>query len=349
MNQQRIFAELDGQEIIATTLANQNGCTLEILNYGAIVYSLKVPDRNGAFRDVVLGHDLMENYKNDGANHGALIGRYGNRIGKGKITVGATSYQLALNDNGINHLHGGMCGYSKRIWNIEEVSKNRIVLSLEDKDGTENYPGTVLVTVCYTLTEENALKIEYFAKTDADTYFNPTNHTYFNLSGYDSATQITDHVLKIDAQYYTPTGKDLIPTGELRKVDGTPFDFRTPKAIAKDLEAEDEDLHNGNGYDHNFVLGEPKSYKENVCEVYDEKSGIVMKVSTDMPAVQLYIGNFLDGSFKGKGGIPIRKRTGFCLETQYSPDTPNKPSFPSCLLRQGESFSSVTTYAFSVK
>ena len=345
---QRQFDVYNGVEIIATELKNKNGCTAEIITFGGVLHSLKVPDKNGKLHDVILGHNTVEEYRVDGASHGALIGRYGNRIGKGKINVNGVDYQLALNDNGINHLHGGHIGYSRRIWNIDEVSDNSITLSLVDEDGTENYPGTIRLAVTYTLTDNNSLDIEYRATTDKDTYFNPTNHAYFNLSGYNGGP-ITDHLMQIKADFYTPTGADLIPTGELRSVENTPFDFRIPKTIGQDVDVDDQDLKNGGGYDHNLILGEPKQYKENVCEIYDAKSGIIMKVSTDMPAVQLYIGNFLDGSFMGKDGLPITKRTGFCLETQYSPDTPNQPAFPSCLLKKEEEFYSKTSYSFQVK
>lgn len=345
---QRKFDEFQGKDVIATTLTNQNGCTAEILNFGGILHSLKVPDKNGEFRDVIIGHNEAQTYFEDGAYHGGLIGRYGNRIGKGKLSVNGVSYQLALNDNGINHLHGGNIGYSRRFWNIDCVTGNSITLSLVDEDGTEQYPGTIRVSATYTLTDDNALQIEYNATTDQDTCFNPTNHSYFNLSGYQGGP-ITDHIMKMDANFYTPTGSDLIPTGEMKPVDGTPFDFRTPKAIGRDIGADDADLKFGNGYDHNMVLGEPKVYKENCCTVYDEKSGIMMEVSTDMPAVQLYVGNFLDGTYTGKDGKPILHRTGFCLETQYSPDSPNQPNFPSCILKPGEKFYSKTKYQFSCK
>ncbi len=347
MNQKK-FDTFQGKDVLVTTLTNKNGCTAEILNFGGILRSLSVPDKNGKFLDVIIGHNESETYFNDGAYHGGLIGRYGNRIAKGKITVNGVDYQLALNNNDIHHLHGGDIGYSRRFWNIDAVTDNSITISLLDEDGTENYPGTVSVKVTYTLTDENELKIEYEAVSDKDTYFNPTNHSYFNLSGYQGGP-ITDHLVRIAADYYTPTDADLIPTGEIRSVAGTPFDFRTPKMVGQDLACDDADLKNGNGYDHNFILGEPNEYKENACEVYDEKSGIVMKVSTDLPAVQFYIGNFLDGTFTGKDGQPILNRTGLCLETQYSPDTPNQPNFPSCMLKAGERFYSVTTYSFDIR
>lgn len=345
---QRKFDTFHGKDVIATTLENKNGCKAEILNFGGILHSLIVPDKDGKFLDVVIGHTNAQDYFTDGAYHGALIGRYGNRINKGKININGTEYQLALNNDGIHHLHGGDIGYNRKFWDIDTVSENSITLSLIDEDGWENYPGTITLSVTYTLTDENELTLEYRAKTDKDTYFNPTNHSYFNLSGYQNGT-IIDHTLKIDADFYTPTGKDLIPTGEIKSVSGTPFDFRTAKPIGRDLNVDDTDLKNGNGYDHNLVLGEPNVYKENCCEVYDKKSGIVMKVSTDMPAVQLYIGNFLDGTFTGKDGQPILQRTGMCLETQYSPDTPNQPNFPSCLLKAGEDFYSKTAYRFEIR
>ena len=344
---QRKFDTFQGVDVIATTLKNKNGCTAEILNFGGILHSLKVPDKDGMFRDVVIGHNEVSTYIEDGAYLGALVGRYGNRIRDGKITVNGTEYQLALNNNGIHHLHGGTVGYSHKIWNIDTVTESSITLSLLDEDGTENYPGTVSVNVTYTLTDENELSIEYRATTDKDTFFNPTNHSYFNLGGYQGGP-VTDHLLTIKADFYTPTDAGLIPTGEIRSVSGTPFDFRTAKKVGKDLDIDCEDLKFGNGYDHNFILGEPNVYKENACEVYDEKSGILMKVSTDMPAVQLYGGNGLDGSYTGKDGQPILYRTGLCLETQYSPDTPNQPEFPSCLLKAGENFYSKTVYKFEI-
>lgn len=345
---QQIFDNFQGKDVILTTLTNQNGCTAGILNFGGILHALNVPDKNGEFRDVIIGHNDAKTYFEDGAYHGALIGRYGNRIGKGKMIVNGKTYQLALNNDGINHLHGGDIGYNRRFWDITSTSENSITLSLIDKDGEEQYPGTVTVSVTYTLTDENALTIEYRATTDADTYFNPTNHSYFNLSGYNGG-KITDHILKMAVDFYTPTGDDLIPTGEIKSVENTPFDFRAGKAIETDLFQDDGDLKKANGYDHNMVLGEPGVYKENCCTVTDEKSGIVMEVSTDMPAVQLYIGNFLDGTYIGKDGNPVENRTGMCLETQYYPDTPNHPNFPSCLLKAGENFYSKTQYRFTVK
>ena len=344
---QRKFDEFQGKEVVATTLTNKNGCTAEILNFGGILHSLKVPDKNGKFLDIVIGHNDAQTYFIDGAYHGALIGRYGNRIAEGKITINQKTYQLALNNDGINHLHGGNIGYNRRFWNIDAVSENSITLSLLDKDGEEEYPGTIALTVTYTLTDDNALVLEYRAKSDADTYFNPTNHSYFNLSGYQGGV-ITDHILQMNADFYTPTDDDLIPTGEIKSVTGTPFDFRTGKAIATELASDDADMKRGNGYDHNMVLGEPNVYKENCCTVTDEKSGIVMQLSTDMPAVQLYIGNFLDGTYTGKDDKPIVKRTGMCLETQYYPDTPHHENFPSCLLKAGEDFYSKTEYRFSI-
>ena len=342
------FDEFQGKDVMLATICNKNGCTAEILNFGCILHSLKVPDKNGKFLDVVIGHKDAQTYFEDGAYHGATIGRYGNRIANGEMNVNGTLYQLALNNDGLNHLHGGNIGYNRRFWDYSNVTDHSVTLSLTDKDGEEQYPGTVLVSVTYTLTDDNALTIEYKASTDADTYFNPTNHSYFNLSGYQGGT-ITDHILEIKADAYTPTDDDLIPTGEIKSVDNTPFDFRTEKPIAQDLLADDADLKRGNGYDHNMILGEPGVYKENCCTVTDNKSGIVMYVSTDMPAVQLYIGNFLDGSYVGKDNKPIEKRTGMCLETQYYPDTPNHPNFPSCLIKPGKEFYSKTEYRFSVK
>ena len=344
-----VFGNIDGNEVYLFKMQSASGICANITNYGGSIVNLLVPDKDGNLADVVIGYDTLEGYITGGSNHGALIGRYGNRIAKGKLTVGGKFYQLAIN-NGENHLHGGMVGYNKRVWDVKETKDGdqpSLTLTLLDEDGTENYPGTLNVTVTYTLTSDCGIEIDYHVTTDALTVVNLTNHAYFNLSGYDGGT-ILDHVVQLNAPHYTPVDSTLIPTGEIRPVAGTAFDFTAPKAIGKDVEADDQQLAFGGGYDHNFVLGEPNTPKC-AAEVYDPKSGRVMKVYTDQPAVQLYIGNFLDGKETGKGGKPICYRTGFCLETQFSPDTPNQPNFPQCFLDVDETYKTTTKYTFSNK
>jgi len=345
----RDFGMAYGETIKLYTMENANGMKVSIATLGGAVVELWAPGKDG-FADVVLGYTCAEEYARYTSNQGALIGRYGNRIGQGKFTLNGKDYQLALNDHGINHLHGGDRGFNQRIWEVIDTcdgAEPTITLRYVSADGEENYPGTLTSIVTYTLTADNALSIDYKASTDADTPVNLTNHTYFNLAGFD-ADAITDHELCIHAKYFTPVDSGLIPTGELREVAGTPFDFNSAKTIGRDLGSDDEQLVLGGGYDHNFVLGDAHVMKT-AAIVYEPTSGRIMTVKTDMPCVQFYIGNFLDGTEVGKGGKALEYRHGFCLETQYAPDSPNQPTFPSVILHPGEEYHYVTSYQFSVK
>ncbi len=306
---------------------------------------MKVPDKAGKLEDVTLGFDSLEGYLQRHPFFGALVGRYANRIAKGRFTLNNKEYKLAVN-NGENSLHGGLKGFDKAVWRGRPLNNSAgvgVELSHVSKDGDEGYPGNLSVTVRYTLTNKNELKIDYSATTDADTVVNLTDHAYFNLAGQGNG-DILNHQMMINADRFTPTDAGSIPTGELRPVQGTPFDFRTPTKIGARINQNDEQLKLGKGYDHNFVLND-----RNAAEVYEETSGRVLSVWTTEPGVQLYTGNHLDGSLKGKGGKTYGPRTGFCLETQRFPDSPNKPNFPSAVLKKGEKRESTTIYRFSVR
>ena len=343
----------DGVQVDLYILTNKNGVTAAITNYGGAIVSLKVPDRHGSLEDVVLGYDSVEGYVNDKSFFGALVGRYGNRIGHAQFTLDGTTYTLAKN-NGENSLHGGVKGFNKALWIAKEVSAKdgqALELTYLSKDGEEGFPGNLNVRVMYTLTDTNELKIEYFATTDKKTIVNLTNHSYFNLLGVGPGMgDILGHVLMIEADKFTPVDAGLIPTGELRDVAGTPFDFRKPTAIGARINADDEQIKLGGGYDHNFVLrrkmGDPISLAARVAE---EASGRVMEVWTTEPGVQFYTGNFLNGSAHGKGGVAYEKRSAFCLETQHFPDSPNQPKFPSVVLNPGGEYHTTTIYKFSVR
>ncbi len=330
------------------TLKNNNGMVVKVTNYGATITSIQVPDRDGNFADVALGYDSVEGYINaiDRPYFGCVAGRYANRIAKGKFTLDGVDYELATN-NGENHLHGGNMGFDKVVW-AARVIENGVELTYLAKDGEEGYPGNLQITVIYTLTDDNEIVMNYKAVTDKATPINLTNHTYFNLAGEGSGT-ITDHVLRINASRFTPVDDGLIPTGELRQVDGTPFDFREPKAISQDLNADNEQLKIGKGYDHNWVLGREGDGLEVAAVLYDPNSGRVLEVITEEPAIQFYGGNFLDGRLTGKSGKAYNHRNGMCLETQHNPDSPNRPEWPSSILRPGEEYNTTTVYKFSTK
>jgi aldose 1-epimerase len=354
MVEKNVFDKLaDGTEVYAYTLKNVNGMEAKIINYGATVVSLTTPDKNGKFEDVVLGYDNVKGYIDGTTYFGAIVGRYGNRIGKGKFTLDGKEYKLATN-NGENHLHGGVLGFNKVLWTVvgtEAVSSMgsaSVTLKYISKDGEEGYPGTVELTVNYTLTKDNELAINYTATTDKKTVLNPTHHSYFNLSG-DMNKTILDHVVMIDADKTTPVDKGLIPTGVLADVANTPMDFRTPKTVGKDIETKFEQLTFGGGYDHNWVLNKHQELIPKVASVYESTSGRLMEVYTDQPGIQFYCGNFLDGTVKGKNGIMYAKRTGLCLEAQKFPDSPNKPEWPSPVLEPGQVYKQTTIYKFSSK
>src|SRR5436309_8147639 len=321
------FGKADGRDVFIYTLSNARGAEARITNYGGIVVSLKVPDRNGKFDDIVLGYDNLDGYlKNGGVYIGALIGRYGNRIAKGRFTLDGVEYQLATN-NGENHLHGGVRGFDKVVWKARPLaSKGGAALELTylSRDGEEGYPGSLSVRVVYTLTDANELRIDYTATTDKATVVNLTQHNYYNLAGASSG-DILNHRLTINASRFTPTDAVAIPTGELRSVRGTPFDFTRPTAIGARIGADDEQLKFGNGYDHNFVLDGRMGVLRRVAEVYEPTTGRVMEVWTTEPGMQFYTGNYLDGT-PGKGGRAYTRRSALCLETQHYPDSPNKPA-----------------------
>jgi len=341
----------DGQPVDLFVLTNKNGAEVSITNYGGAVVSLKVPDRSGKLADVVLGYDGIDGYVNDKSYFGALVGRYGNRIGHAQFVLDGKTYTLAEN-NGENSLHGGVKGFNKAVWTAKTLSKKDgqlLELSYLSKDGEEGFPGNLKVTVTYTWTDANALKIEYSATTDKKTVVNLTNHSYFNLAGQGSG-DILGHLMTIEADKFTPVDSGLIPTGELRDVAGTPFDFRNSTAIGARISQDDEQLKLGGGYDHNFVLRRSAGSSESLAaRVVEPTSGRVLEVWTTEPGVQFYTGNFLDGKSAGKGGATYPKRSAFCLETQHFPDSPNQPKFPSVALNPGERYHTITTYKFSAE
>lgn len=319
-----------------------------ITNYGGIIVSLWAPDRDGALMDIVLGFDDLDAYVAKHPYFGAIVGRYGNRIAKGRFVIGDKEYTLAQN-NGPNHLHGGVRGFDKALWAAEPLTREDAVglkLTHTSPDGDEGYPGTLQCTMTYWLTRDRTLEIEYEAVTDAPTHVNLTNHSYFNLKGHDGGA-ILDHEMTLVADHFTPVDETLIPTGELRPVENTPFDFRTGAAIGARIGEEDEQLRFGIGYDHNFVLDpEAKGEFKLAARVREASTGRVLEAWTTEPGVQFYCGNFLDGTNVGKGGTVYQHRNGFCLETQHFPDSPNQPTFPSTLLQPGDTYKTKTHYRF---
>lgn len=337
----------DGTEVYLFTLRNPNGAEARISNYGGVVTSLKVPDRNGHLGDVVLGYDNLQDYLKESPFFGALIGRYGNRIARGHFVLDGKEYTLATN-NYPNALHGGNKGFDKVVWEPTVVALPEgagLKLTYLSKDGEEGYPGNLSVTVVYTLTDENALKVDYTATTDKDTVLNLTQHSYFNLAGKDT---ILNHVVMIPADKFTPVDSTLIPTGELRPVEGTPFDFRTPTAIGARINQDDEQLKFGKGYDHNWVINKPFGQYGLMARVTEPTTGRILEVFSTEPGLQFYSGNFLDGTLKGKGGWVYQFRDAFCMEPQHYPDSPNKPEFPSVVLKPGQTYRNLIVYKFSV-
>ena len=335
----------DGEVVEAFTLKNANGIEVTAITYGGIITSLKVPDRNGAIGDVVLGFDAIDGYLKGHPFFGAIIGRYGNRIAKGRFSIDKQTYTLATN-NGPNHLHGGIRGFDKHLWQAEILNENSLRFSRVSPDGEEGYPGTLQVQVIYSLTNYNEFIVDYSASTDQPTHVNLTQHSYFNLAG--AGADVLGHELMIDADRYTPVTSELIPTGELAPVEGTPFDFRKPTAIGARITAPHPQIKNGQGYDHNWVLNREGPGLELAARVLEPSSGRTMEVATTEPGMQFYTGNFLDGTIVGKGGHKYGRRSGFCLETQHYPDSPNQPDFPSTLLRPGSTYSSRTVFKFGV-
>ncbi len=333
-------------------LKNNAGMEVCLTNFGGRIVSIVVPDKDGNPTDVCLGHDNIDDYVKYGAqgcNFGALIGRYGNRIGDSKFTLDGEEYQLIPNNNG-NSLHGGgPIAFHNRIWDYNQVSDTQIDFTTFSPDGEDGYPGNLNVKVTYSLTEDNTLTIAYEATTDKATILNLTNHCYFNLSG-DGSKDCLDEILQLDANEITAINSAVLPTGEILSVEGTPFDFRTPAVVGDGInQTDNEQIVNGSGFDHNWILNPERDLTAAFGSIYDPNSGIVMEMFTDQPAVQFYAGNFLNGGFVGKKGVKNPKRSAFCFETQHYPDSPNHPSFPSTVLRPGEVYSTCTAYKFSVK
>jgi len=341
------FGTRDGAPVDLFTLHNSRGVEAKISNYGGIVVSLKVPDREGRPGDVVLGFDNLDDYIKHSPFFGCLVGRYGNRIAKGKFTLNGTEYTLAIN-NGPNALHGGIKGFDKVVWNARVTSnQNGPALELQylSKDGEEGFPGNLSVTAVYALTEANGLRLDYTATTDKDTVLSLTQHSYFNLLG---RGDVLNYEVMIAADRFTPTDSTQIPTGELCAVEGTPFDFRQATPIGARINQDDEQLKAGHGYDHNFVLNKPPSQLGLAARVYDPVSGRVLEVLTTEPAMQFYTGNFLNG-VKGKHGADYQPRSGFCMEPQHFPDSPNHPNFPSVVLKPGDLYKNTIIYQFSTR
>lgn len=345
--QKSTFGKLaDGQVADLYTLKNKHGMEVRITNYGGIITYLAAPDANGKFENVVLKLESLDAYVKGNPFFGALVGRYGNRIAKGKFTLDGQTYSLFIN-NGENALHGGKKGFDKVVWKANAIAGDepKLELSYLSKDMEEGYPGNLSVKVTYTLKNSNTLSIHYEATTDKPTVLNLTNHTYFNLTG-NPANKITNHQIMLKASTFLPVDKGLIPTGELRKVKGSAFDFTEFHNIGERIAANEEQIQIGNGYDHCWVFDKPSGSFAEVVEVYEPSSGRKMRMSTDQPATQFYTGNFLNGTVEGLPGQFFQQRSGFCLETQHFPDSPNQPSFPSTVLRPGEKFDSTTEYTF---
>ncbi len=338
----------DGRAVDLFVLSNNNGMEVSITNYGGIVTDLTAPDRSGTFADVVLGFDDLAGYLAGHPYFGAIVGRYGNRIAKGAFVIDGRRYSLATNNKG-NHLHGGRAGFDKALWRaIPRSNSAQLELTHTSGDGDEGYPGRLEVAVTYTLSDANELRIDYHATTDKPTHVNLTNHSYFNLSGFDGGN-ILGHRVFINADRFTPVNSRLIPTGELRRVGGTPMDFRRPTSIGARIEDQDEQLVFGCGFDHNWVLDKKEGALDLAARVEEPASGRVLEVLTTEPGVQFYTANFLDGSVVGKEGVAFGRRSAFCLETQHFPDSPNKVDFPTTLLRPDEVYETTTVYRFSAR
>jgi aldose 1-epimerase len=337
----------DGTAIELFTVTNGHGIELRAMTYGAIILSLKVPDRAGALDDVVLGYDTAMDYVRNNAPHfGAVVGRFANRIAKARFTLDGQTFTLAAN-NGPNHLHGGLKGFDSVVWRGEALP-NGIAFTYVSADGEEGYPGRLSVRVTYTLSDRDELAVDYQATTDKPTVINLSQHTYFNLAG-QAVRDVLDHRLQLDADRYTPVDATLIPTGELAPVAGTPFDFRQPATIGSRIDSPHPQIQTGRGYDHNFVVNGQSGQLRHAARVVEPSTGRTLDVATTEPGVQFYSANFLDGSITGKQGRAYRKRFGFCLETQHFPDSPNQPTFPSTVLRPGETFASRTVFTFGVE
>ncbi|MBQ8061203.1 MAG: galactose mutarotase [Bacteroidales bacterium] len=349
LNPEDFNAERDGLKTALSPLTNKAGMEVCITNFGGRIVSVMVPDRNGEFKDVVHGFSTVQDYfpENHKSDFGATIGRYANRINQGRITVDGVEYQLPQNNYG-HCLHGGPNGWQYKVFETVEADGSHVKLKIDSPDGEANFPGHVTAFVTFTLTEDNAIDINYEATTDKTTVINMTNHSYFNLSG-DGNNSIEGNELYINASNFTPVDDTFMTTGEIAPVEGTPMDFRTAKKIGQDINADYDQLHNGKGYDHNWVLDTKGDQTALAAELYCPESGIVLKEYTNEPGVQVYVGNFLDGANTGKRGVTYNFRTAVCLETQHYPDTPNKPEWPTALLKPGETYHSFCRFAFSTK
>ena len=340
----------DNKKVDLYSFITENGMQVDIINYGGIITSLKVPDKNGETENIVLGYSKLKDYINENPYFGSIIGRYGNRIAKGKFNLNGNQYTLATN-NDENHLHGGNIGFDKVIWEAEtKINSNSssLILKYLSKDMEEGYPGNLYTTVTYKITNDNSVEIKYEAQTDKTTVINLTQHSYFNLSG-DFNQSILNHKVKINANQFLPVNKSLIPTGNKLNVSMTPFDFRNYKEIKKDINADDLQLNYGNGYDHCWVLNDYKKGYRLIASAFHEESGRLMEVYSDQPGLQFYTGNFLDGSLPQKEEGFYNFRSGFCMETQHFPNSPNQPDFPSVTLNSNEKYNSKTTYKFKIK
>lgn len=338
---------LDGKQIDLYTLTNVNGLEVKITNYGGKIVSLNVPDRNGKLGDIVLGYKSIDEYLTGNQSFGAVIGRYANRIAKGKFDLNGVTYALAQN-NGENHLHGGIKGFRSVVWDVNQIDDKTLELKYLSKDGEEGYPGNLDVQIVYFLTDENEFRIEYFATTDQPTVINLTSHSFFNLKS-EGQGDILNHELMIDADYFTPVDEAMIPTGVIKSVKDTPLDFTQPEKIAARINNDCKQLKFGNGYDHNFVLNKTDAELSLAAQVYEAETGRIMEIYTTEPGIQFYSGNFLSGKDVGKTGTAYHFRSAFCLEPQHFPDSPNQPNFPSTILNPGEEYKSVTVYKFSVR
>jgi aldose 1-epimerase len=346
--QKQSFGTQDGRSINLYTLTNSHGVEVRAMNYGGIILSIRVPDRKSESADIVLGHETLEGYIPNPPFLGAIVGRYANRIANGTFTLDGKKYELPKND-GPNTLHGGINRtFNKVVWDDEPFGKNGVAFTYLSKDGEEGFPGNLKVKVTYTLTDENALVVRYEATTDKATPINLSQHSYFNLAG-EGSGDILNTELMLNADRFTPVDKNLIPTGELRSVKGTPFDFTTSTKMGARIDDNYEQMVLGHGYDHNFVINRTGDGLTLAARAYEPTSGRVMEVSTTQPAVQFYTGNFLDGTVTGKNGHVYKRRNGFCLETQHYPDSPNHPDFPTTILKPGETFKSETVFKFSTK
>ncbi len=348
MVKKELYGKLpDGREIYEYTIENRNGVSVSIITYGATMNRIICPDREGNMADILVGFDSIEGHiENPGYFCGQTVGQYANRIAGGKFTIGAEEYQVTLNENGKTCLHGGS-EYSHAVWKGIIVDDDCVEFSYLSPDGAEGFPGNVDVKVLFSLSDDNTVQIDYKAVTDKTTVINLTNHAYFNL-GTTAGGDVLGHELTLDCDYYTPTDSDSIPTGEIRSVEGTAFDFRSGKPIGKDIGADDIQLKQCRGYDHNFCINGNAGEIRKFARVYDPKTGRLLEASTDLPGVQLYTGNFMSPEDAGKGGISFAPHFAFCLETQYYPDTPNQKDFPQCTLKPGEAFVSTTRYKVGV-